>query len=90
MFIREKEAHCKKCQATILNVPLYMSNFHINVGTDWSGYREETLTGDLQWNCPMCNHTNIEDVRLLLSEEAYISVIVNRCDGYSREEVKYN
>lgn len=90
MFIREKEAYCKKCQATILNVPLYMSNFHINIGETWNGYREETLTGDLQWNCPMCNHINREDIRLILNEEAYISVIVNRLNGYSREEVKYN
>ena len=90
MFIREKEAHCNKCKATILNVPLYMSNFHINVGEDWNNHREETLRGDLQWNCPICNHINREDIRLILNEEAYISIIVNRLNGYSREEVKYN
>ena len=67
-----------------------MSDFHINIGETCNGYREETLTGALQWNCPMCNHTNIEDIRLILNEEAYISVIVNRLNGYSREEVKYN
>lgn len=90
MLLRKKEAKCEKCKATILYIPLYMSDFHINVGEDWNGRREETLKGDLQWNCPMCKHINREDIRLILNEEAYISVIVNRLNGYSREEVKYN
>ena len=90
MFIREKEVKCEKCKATILNIPLYMSDFHINVGEAWNHYREETLTGNLLWNCPMCNHLNRENIRLILNEEAYISIIVNRLNGYSREEVTYN
>ena len=90
MFIREKEVHCEKCKATILNIPLYMSNFQINIEKTWNGYREETLSGNLLWNCPMCNHINIEKICLTLNEEEYISVIVNRLNGYSREEVKYN
>ena len=90
MFIRKKEVHCNKCKATILNIPLYMSNFHINIEKTWDNYPEEILTGILQWNCPMCNYSNKEDIRLILNKEAYISVIVNRLNGYSREVVEYN
>ena len=89
MLIRKKEVHCEKCQARILYVPLYMSNFHISVEKDWNEHREETLRGDLQWNCPMCNYTNREIIHLFLNEDDYISIIVNKFTDYSREEVEY-
>ena len=90
MLLRKKEVKCEHCKAILSNIPLYLSNFHIKIEDDWNGYRQEYLRGDLEWNCPMCNKLNREDIKLLLSEEAYISIITNRYTGYSVEEVRYS
>ena len=76
-------------KAVLLNIPLYLSDFHINIEGDWRNRRQEYLRGDLEWNCPMCNKLNRENIKLLLNEEAYISIIANRYNGYSIEEVQY-
>ena len=89
MLLRKKEVKCERCGAILSNIPLYLSNFHINVEEDWMEHRQEFLRGDLEWNCPICKGLNREDIKLLLDEEAYISIITNRYTGYSAEEVRY-
>ena len=90
MLLRQKEVKCEKCKAQLFNIPLYLSNFHIDIKEkNWEGNREEWLRGDLEWYCPMCQRLNREDIKLLLDEEAYISIIANRYTGYSVEEVRY-
>ena len=89
MLLRKQEVKCERCKAILSNIPLYLSNFHINIEEDWNGQREEWLRGDLEWYCPKCQKLNREDIKLLLGKEAYISIIANRYTGYSVEEVRY-
>ena len=90
MLLRKKEIKCEHCGAILFNIPLYLSNFHINLEEDWLTEKQYGyLRGDLEWNCPMCQKLNRENIKLLLGEDAYISIIANKYSGYSVEEVRY-
>lgn len=89
MLLKKDEIVCRKCKAILYNIPLYLDRFHINIDEGWEGKRQEWLTGGLQWKCPLCNTLNEEDIKLLLGEDAYISIIANEYLGYSTEIVSY-
>jgi phage FluMu protein Com len=90
MLLRKKEVKCEKCKVQLFDIPLYLSNFHIDIKENWEGYREEWLRGDLEWYCPKCQKLNRDSIKLLLGENSYIAILKNRFSEYHAEEVRYD
>ena len=89
MLLRKKEVKCEKCKVQLFDIPLYLSNFYIDIKENWEGYREEWLRGDLEWYCPKCQKLNRDSIKLLLGENSYIAILKSRFFEYHAEEVKY-